>query len=287
MFVAGEPQPFLDSGGHTDAGRVRETNDDGFVIADLSRSLVLGPSSTNVAEGTTWFGAPQGKLMVVADGITGAGAAELASSVALETLAGHIAAHLPWRDSDDEAVRAELGAAMLAAQREIRREASARGLARAPVGTSITIAYIDWPRAHVAHAGDCRAYVLRDGHIERLTSDDTLAQQLIEREIMAPSEAAPWGDVLLTAVGGEGDEIDVEYHERDLTLGDQLLLCSDGVTRYLDDLEIAAVVTESVTAATACRRLVEAALERGGEDNATATLTRAEPRADTSPATFS
>ena len=287
MFPAGEPQPFLDSGGYTDPGRVRDSNDDGFLVADLARSLVLGPSSTNLEEGTTWFEAPQGKLMVVADGITAAGASELASRVALEKLAEHVTGHMPWRAGGDDEIERELSAAMLACQDAIRRAALDAGLDRAPIGASLTIGYIDWPHVHIAHAGDCRAYVIRDGHIERLTGDDTLGQRLVEREIVDPDDAGRWDDVVVNAVGGPGDELDIELHRRELAMGDQLLLCSDGVSRYLDDLEIASIVAEAITAATACRRLVEEAVRRGGEDNATAVLTRAEPQVDTSPVTFS
>lgn len=269
--------PFFDVGAYTDPGRSRAINDDSYLVADLNRALTLEQSSTAIADGATWLDTQQGKLLVVADGITGAGAATMASNVALQTLAEHVVSKLPWGPAPlaDEVIEGELRAALSRCQREIREAAAARGLGDQPVGSSVTLAYITWPRLYIAHAGDTRAYLWTGGRVERLTTDDTLAQQLVERNIVGPERSGRWDNVLVNAVGGESDELAVELHRRDLEPGDRVLLCTNGLTRYVDDLEIAEALTSSVTAATASRRLAEMAVDRGGSDNVTVVIAHA------------
>lgn len=251
-----DQQPFFDVGAYTDPGKTRRENDDSFLVADR-----------------------HGKLLVVADGISGAGAATMASNLAVETLARHLAERPPPDEAGDEAITAELRAALLHCQRAIRQAAAERGLASLPIGSSVTLAYIVWPDLHIAHAGDSRAYVWSHQRLERLTTDDTLARQLIEHEVLEPGESNRWEHVLTNAVGGESDELAVEYHHRVLEPGDRVLLCTNGLTRYVDDLEIGEALRSAVTAATASRRLAGLAIDRGGADNVTVVIAHANPRA--------
>jgi protein phosphatase len=126
-----------------------------------------------------------------------------------------------------------------------------------------------WPRCFIVHAGDSRCYRMRDGRLELMTSDQTLAQALIDAGALKPDAepVARLKNTLVSAVGSS--QLDVQIVSEQLRATDQWLLCTDGLTRHVTDDEIAARMRQPGRAEEVCRDLVQLALDRGGEDNVT------------------
>jgi protein phosphatase len=252
VHVATVDCPVLDVAGLSDRGRVRPTNEDCFITGELRRTLVLGPSSLPMREGTPWFGCPQGKLLAVADGRNGGAAAQLASMVALRVLAGYAAALMPWMidhdDDDQDRLRDELANAFRQCQKQIRLEADRAGLDPRAPAVVVTAVYVVWPMLMSAHVGSSRAYLLRRGDLVRLTTDDDDH-----------------------AMDTRGD-VDLEFSRVMLRARDRILLCTDGLVRHVGDGEIADILGGRHEPADICNRLIATANARGGEDNVTAVV---------------
>jgi protein phosphatase len=144
------------------------------------------------------------------------------------------------------------------------------------MGTTLTMAYILWPRLYVVHAGDSRCYLLRGSRLEQITTDHTVAQQLVERGALSPQEAkeSRWSSVLWNCIGGGSHDLSPDVYKATLHLGDTLLLCSDGLTRPVGDEEIRQALQQDGSAEAICRRLVDAANAKGGPDNITVAVAR-------------
>lgn len=220
--------------------------------------------------------------MMVADGMGGQGGGDLASRVAVQAVTNYVCHVMPWltaesialepgRPSSDSlpGVRNALGHALDIGDTTVRGQHHAPGGVEG-MGTTLTLAYVIWPRLYIAHAGDSAAYLLRDGKLARLTTPHTLAQQLIERGAETSSR---WHHVLWNALGGSS-RVQPEVWSASLTRTDQLVLCSDGLTKHVEEDTIAAVVENEPTAECACDRLVVLANEAGGTDNVTAIVAR-------------
>jgi serine/threonine protein phosphatase PrpC len=139
------------------------------------------------------------------------------------------------------------------------------------MGTTLTMAYLLWPRLYVVHAGDSRCYLLRQGGLRQITKDHTVAQQLVERGAMTPEQAeqSRWSHVLWNCIGGGTRELNPDVYRATLQLGDSLLLCTDGLNKCVPDEAIQEVLAREGTAEDACRRLVALAHDHGGPDNVT------------------
>jgi serine/threonine protein phosphatase PrpC len=144
------------------------------------------------------------------------------------------------------------------------------------MGTTLTMAYSCGTDLFVAHVGDSRCYLLRGGALQRLTRDDTLVQQMIEKGILAPERAAAHSlrHVITNVVGGTSPGVHTEVHRLSLEPGDVLLLCTDGLTTMVADDRIAEVLQASSSPSTACEQLVRLANEQGGKDNVTVIVAR-------------
>ncbi len=261
----------MDCSGLTDVGRVREVNEDQYLIASLSKSMQVHATSLDLEDQTRLFGASQGKLLLVADGTGGYAAGRHASSLAVNSLTTYVLNTMNWflrlRPDDEDHFLDDLKAALEYCQQRLRAE-SERLPERRGMGTTLTMAYLVWPRLYVVHAGDSRCYLQRGARLQQLTRDHTTGRQPAVRGTPDDPEAPPWSDVLWNVVGGT-DELTVEVHKADLALGDTLLLCTDGLTRHVGDPEIARLLAEDCPSAATCRRLVEAANGAGGTDNVT------------------
>ena len=149
------------------------------------------------------------------------------------------------------------------------------------MGTTLTLAYVIWPKMYVVHAGDSRCYLIRDRICEQITTDHTLARQLVEAGGLKPEEEAEsrWGNVLWNVLGGHGkNELTAEVRLVELKPGDTVLLCSDGLSRYLSAEAIAEVFTETTQDLHAvCHHLVGLANGAGGEDNVTVVVAKPTP----------
>ena len=278
--IASNPAVVADFFGATDVGQVRKGNEDNFLVATLERSLFIEGSSLPAEAGTRLTDTPQGRLLIVADGMGGHEGGQLASAVATDAMAHYAFAAMPWavgrgRLSNEEVAQG-LQEAVTKAQARIRRVAQRKHVDDR-LGTTLTMAYLTWPDLHLVHVGDSRAYLLRDDKLHRLTKDHTLAQQLVDGQAMTPDEAARsrLSHVLVNAVGGGSDDVTVELHRVKLKLEDQLLMCTDGLYDMVSDAMIAAhLEDQSIPVEKVVHGLIRAANQAGGRDNVTVVLAR-------------
>ncbi|MEM1226008.1 MAG: protein phosphatase 2C domain-containing protein [Planctomycetota bacterium] len=278
MNALSSDEPFR-AFGLTDVGQKRDNNQDQFLISELRASMHIHASSLPVHSSSTLFGSTRGQVLVVADGMGGHASGRRASRVALDDLVSQLLNRVHWflrtdREAEDEFIES--------LQRVLRRT-HARVLAEAAsnanhrgMGTTLTMAHIVWPRMYVVHAGDSRCYLIRDQECRQLTTDHTLAHQMVQAGGLAPEDEAGsrWSNVLWNVLGGSGEqELIAEVHRVELRAGDTVLLCSDGLTRYINDDGIREVVTEGGQDVEAiCHRLLGIANAAGGEDNITAVV---------------
>ena len=209
-------------------------------------------------------------VFVVADGMGGAQAGEVASRTAVEAFAAGV--------PDAGSSSAEQALAGLVRQANERIHAMSRAdEARAGMGTTLTAAHVGEHEVAIAHVGDSRAYRLRDGALERLTEDHSLVEELRRQGKLTASEADehPQRSIITRALGPE-PEVAVDTHSWPAEAGDVYLLCSDGLTSMVDEEAIGALVRSSASLAEAARGLVRAANDAGGRDNITVVLFRLE-----------
>lgn len=262
--------------GATDVGPERPANEDQFFIANVRRSLVVRASSLSPPlsandkhQDTT------DTLLIIADGIGGYAGGALASSTATRHLAGDLLWSLgvPCKStSRADEVRDRLMAAIVRAHHAVRRLAS-RPDVHHNLGTTVTLAYIEWPSLHVAHVGDSRCYLLRDGRLQRLTTDHTIAEQLRQSDALPPGArpAERYEHVLTNSVGGHS-EPEPQVETTKLQRGDTILLCTDGLTGPIGDRLLAAALQQGHPPEETCTQLLQLARERGARDNATVVM---------------
>lgn len=204
-------------------------------------------------------------LLVVADGMGGHKAGEVASQLAIDRIKEYFEEHL--LEAFD--VQELLAQALLFANRGIYEQA-ADNLEFAGMGTTVTAALVKGKKAYLAHIGDSRAYLYRHGELFRLTADHNLVQQMLSNGEITEDEAYrhPQRNLLLNAMGTASKcEIDEDMVE--LQEGDLLLLCTDGLTSMLTDDELLVILQENLNPEQLAVRLVDAANDRGGQDNTT------------------
>jgi len=256
--------------GRTDVGRTREHNEDCFVVADLSTdNPTLQPEVRRHILG------PKGTLFMVADGMGGAAAGEIASAMAVEVVLGEL--REKWigieATDSDEFVRA-IKRATAAANLQIHSYATSHTEYRG-MGTTATVAGLLGDKLYVAQVGDSRAYVVRDGVAIQITKDQSLMQKLIEAGELTEEEAAQSDrrNIILQALGPEPIvKIDVTHQQ--IRRGDVLVLCSDGLSGQVSKDEIARIITDEPDLVAACKRLIDRANELGGPDNITVIAAR-------------
>ena len=206
-------------------------------------------------------------IFVVADGMGGAQAGEVASRMAVEAFDGGLRGGAPAQELTD----------LITAANERIHASSRADDRRAGMGTTVTAAYVGEEAVTIAHVGDSRAYLLRGGKLTRLTRDHTLVEELIARGKLTEEQAEshPQRSVITRSVGPEpGVEVDTEtYPARE---GDVFLICSDGLTSMVHEARLLPILTGSSSLAEAGRRLISAANDAGGRDNITVVLFRLE-----------
>lgn len=230
--------PVAVGAGLTNRGMVRERNEDS-ILTD-----------------------PTGVLWAVADGMGGYGNGDVASDIVIDCLA---------QISDD----AEPGPALVARLKQANALVveNQRVAGMGQMGATVVAVLIARAVAHVAWAGDSRAYLLRGGHLRPLTRDHSVVQEMVDRGELSPEEAEshPESHMVTRAVGG-GPELEVDLVSVPLAVGDRLLLCSDGLTRCVYEQTIEALLCEAAGPEEACRNLVREALESGAPDNVSAII---------------
>ena len=211
---------------------------------------------------------PLGELLIVADGIGGYTGGAVASRKVVENFYTHMSS-LPADYSGENAIRE----AAARANAEIVAAASTPDSPHQQMGSTIVVAllqqYADGSYAWVGHVGDSRAYLVRAGQLHRLTTDHSAVQDLLSHDLITKEEAQrhPDSSVLTRSLGLKPEvEIDIEQHP--LAAGDTLLLCSDGLWRFVPEREIQKVMeTPGLTLEAAARNLLELGLAAGGHDN--------------------
>jgi protein phosphatase len=269
----------VDLGALSHQGRVRSNNEDCFLVARLERALV--PVLSNLPEGDLAVHAARavGYGLLVADGMGGRAAGEVASRLAVSVLVD-LQARIPdWimRTGGPEEERSMERIVERYAEVDAALKEAARGNpALAGMGTTMTLSYSLGGELFLGHVGDSRAYLLRGDQLHQLTRDHTKAQELVDLGVLRPDEAARsrFKHVLTRALGDIQGTAEVDVQRARLRDGDQLLLCSDGLTDMVQDADIAAILRQAATAAEACQALVDRALEAGGRDNVTVALAR-------------
>lgn len=269
----------VDFGGRSHLGKVRPNNEDHFLVARLDRTLQT--LVTNLAHGTipaessdTVYG------MLVADGMGGHAGGEIASRTAISTFLDlvlrtpDIIMRLDPHLTEEALKRLDRRFQRV---KEVLTDEVRRNPELAGMGTTMTLACSAGADLLIAHVGDSRAYLFRQGELRRLTRDQTMAQFLADTGLIASEEIDrhPMRNVLTGVLGTQGSPSDVVLRCERLADGDQVLLCTDGLTDMVPEAAIGDLLRQSTgTAAEACERLVERALERGGKDNVTVVLGR-------------
>lgn len=249
----------LEIGVRTDTGRVRQNNEDSFASeADIS-------------------------LFVVSDGMGGAEHGEVASAIAVATVAQHCRnaladPKLPLEGAAHPGLTAatnRLLSAIRSAHSAIYR-LSASDPALRGMGATIVAAWVQGDTLSLAHVGDSRAYRLRHGNLEQLTSDHSLVAEQVRLGLLTSEQAAESHlQTILTRALGHSEAVEVDAQEHQILAGDTFLLCSDGLSRMVPDPEIASAIDQSLGLDAASDHLIELANRAGGEDNITALLFRA------------
>ena len=249
------------SGGVSDVGRVRTNNEDSYrIVAPLN-------------------------LFILSDGMGGEAHGEIASSLAIETVAKYCSEEEESKDDSGVTLHGtaqeswspntkRLQNAVFQANFNIYRSAQDHPEQRG-MGATLTAGWVNGNKLSLAHVGDSRAYLLRTGSLQQLTNDHSLVAEQVRRGILTPQQAeeSDMQSVLLRALGAH-PEVEVDIDEIDVMPRDVLLFCSDGLTRLVTEPEIAGCLQVEMDAATAAQKLVDLANERGGLDNVTVIVVR-------------
>ncbi len=256
----------LRMGRHTDVGMIRDLNEDSLLTLELDRVQCS-------------ISRPIG-LYVVADGMGGHAAGDVASGLAIDTIAEKMVTHLLapqlTGDADTESFDAQgwLTDAIQAANQAILNHRDDVGT---NMGTTLVAAVVIGDVATVANVGDSRAYLVNDEGIRQITTDHSLVERLVALGQITPGEARvhPQRNVIYRTVGDK-EEAEIDFFVQSLDSGDSLLLCSDGLSGKVEDAEIWRLVKRSRSPQEACEQLVQAANDRGGGDNITVVIVQAQ-----------
>ena len=263
----------VDVSGLSHPGKVRPRNEDHFLVMRLGRYLETVITSLP-AEEIDARTDEVGYVMVIADGMGGHAGGEHASRTAITGLVKLALARPDWIFRLDKAVAADARQrskdrvqdlhAQLLNQGEQDRELHG-------MGTTLTIVRNMGRQLHIVHVGDSRAYLLRDGRLHHLTRDHTYLQLLLDSGQLSKEDACDFRGrhILVNALGGFNEEVEVDVDQITLSSGDRILMCSDGLTDMVDDDTICRALVERQESGQACQRLIDLALERGGKDNVT------------------
>lgn len=268
----------VDFGGLTDQGRVRANNEDTFLIARFDRTMHalktnLPTDTYPVCSTETSYG------MVVADGMGGHAAGEVASRTAVKVLLELVLQTPDWIMRLDDAssdravqrIQERVHQIQAALSEKSRTDAKLAGM-----GTTLTLAASLGADLLIAHVGDSRAYLMRDGRLQRLTHDQTIAQGMLDAGLITAEKAAKHTlrHVLTGVLSADEKKVPLEIAWHRLIDGDQVLVCSDGLTEMITEATVTEALSQPGPAAAICQTLVDLALTAGGKDNVTVVLAR-------------
>ena len=269
----------IDSFGVTDQGKVRENNQDNFLIVDIRKSIDILYSSLSRETLASRFGGGSGYLFAVADGVGGGPGGDLASESAIAALLRYASHTVGCFNSFSQSKENDLLEKLEDTVRGVHEalHASNDGTPGNGPATTLTMLLLVWPRAYLVHVGDSRAYVKRGDRVQRLTRDQNFGNYMVGIGAWTEEQAAVAkpGAILSSAVGGP--DFSPVVGLIDLEAGDSLMLCTDGLTRYASDELIASVLSEPKSAEAMCGTLVDHALAEGGRDNIAVIVVRTAP----------
>ncbi|MGQ0715300.1 MAG: Stp1/IreP family PP2C-type Ser/Thr phosphatase [Gemmatimonadaceae bacterium] len=258
--------------GRTDVGRTREHNEDALLVADLSANTV-----GEQAEARTHPLGGRGALFMVADGLGGAAAGEIASGMAVDIVLQEVRrmwVNTPQADADSfaHALKKACETANTRIYEYAMKNPDHRGL-----GTTATIAGLLGDMLYLAQVGDSRAYIMRGGAVQQITKDQSLMQRLIEAGELTPEEAelSERRNIILQALGPE-PSVKIDLTHQPVRRGDVLVLCTDGLSGQVRREEIAQTLRDERDLETAGQMLIDRANAHGGPDNITVVLARLE-----------
>lgn len=228
-------------------------------LTDVGRSRELNEDSIHA----------DGRIFIVADGMGGHKAGEIASNLAIKEFLKNMEGGSEGGDLREKIV-GSIQQANLAIYRKAKSDRSMEGM-----GTTFTAAVLQGETACIGHVGDSRAYLFRRERLIQLTEDHSLVAELVRQGKLDPQEAFghPQRNIITRALGTQ-KKVEVHYLEQRLEEGDLLLLCSDGLTTHLQDEDIAGILSENEDLEVACKRLVDEANKKGGSDNISIVLVK-------------
>ena len=272
----------LDYYGATDLGRQRKNNEDSFLTAEISRRLLVQQTNVELRDNRRKFDSFQGHLLVIADGLGGHPGGEYASEAVVSAVARHVLDSMPCLSNVGEhpncGIADELRRALADCRANVlefaRKHPRYEGL-----GSTLTVALVFWPTLYVLHVGDSRCYILRNGSLDRITTDQTVAQELVDAGTLpaANADRSRWSTMLVSAVDGRSGTLESEIGDLELLAGDTIVLCTDGLTGSISEEELADTLSASESPREACESLIRAANAAGGSDNITVIVAKACP----------
>ena len=248
----------VEVGARSDTGMVRSNNEDCFAV-DLSLNL-----------------------FILCDGMGGQAAGEVASRLGVQVIGEYCRqgkinprSSIVGEYRDEFSPQTNCLASGIRLSNQAIHEAADKQPSTAGMGSTVVAAQLHGSVLSVAHVGDSRLYLFRDGKLQQVTQDHSFVMEQVRRGLITREEAekSEMSNVIMRALGAE-PTVAVDLDELWMSQGDQVLLCSDGLTRMIPDAEIASVLAEAPSAQKASERLVELANESGGEDNVTVIVVR-------------
>jgi protein phosphatase len=259
------PSVLIDVFGQSDVGLVRKSNEDSFLVADLTTGVTTPDAfALNQAIGD------KGSLLLVADGMGGVEAGEVASRMAAESVAKFFVDQLSTQRSVNQRTFVEAFEQSVHEANRTVFEEGQRNHNRRGMGTTLTAAAVHGQSIFFAQLGDSRAYLARNNSITAMTRDQSLVAELVASGSLSSQEAKthPQRNVILQALGVQR-QVEVVLSFTQLKRGDQLVLCSDGLWGKVEAEEIKEVLEKRLEPKTICQHLIQLARDRGGEDNIT------------------
>ncbi|MEK7401472.1 MAG: protein phosphatase 2C domain-containing protein [Gemmatimonadota bacterium] len=264
--------------GLTHVGKVRQENQDHFLICTVYRQVVIDVTSLPNVDQLELRGPRLATIGLVADGVGGSDGGSDASRLAAETITRYVASTLrsyhAAGSANEDVLMKSLTDAVLQAHDVVRAESATRADPR-PMATTLTLCMGVWPWMYVVQVGDSRCYYFDGNRLSQVTRDQTIAQHLVDTGALPKERLAssPFKHVLASAIGGE--EALPQVSRIDLRRSGTTFMCSDGLTRHVSDEEIEAHIKAMTSSKQLCETLLALALERGGLDNITILAARA------------
>jgi protein phosphatase len=273
----------IDAWGVTHPGKVRETNQDHYLVGGLTSGVRVNSSSLGFEEKRVAYHEWDASIGVVADGVGSSSGGEHAARVAVDALVREVSRsfhHAEFVEASDPDVFSRLLQDAALACHESLLERAEREPDKGSFSTALTLFLGLWPHAYILQVGDTRAYIYQQDKLTQITRDQTWAQELIDQGTLSQTraEASRWANVLSSSIGGQETTPVVTRFEREW--GSVLLFCSDGLTKHVPDARISELMAEMTSSQQLAELLLQEALDDGGTDNITIVVGRTVPPKD-------